>query len=72
MKVEIVVLVHEDHCPHATLAVKQSTFESDYLDSLQIGFTVQNMLGDAVMEAEDKLAEQKAETKVADDDRVLH
>jgi len=57
VKVEIIVRVYEDNEPHATLAVKQSVFESDYLDSLQIGYVVQRMLGDAVLEAEDKLAE---------------
>ena len=61
MKVEITVRVYEDSWPYATLAVKQSAFKSDYLGSLQIGFTVQKMLGNAVLEAEDKLAKQEEE-----------
>ena len=68
MKVEIIVRVYEDSWPYATLEEKQSRFESDYLDSLQIGCTVQRMLGNAVMEVKNKLAKQEVETKVASDD----
>ncbi len=71
MKVEIIVRVYEANGPYVTSVAKQSVFEGDdlyYLDYLQIGYTVQRMLDNAVMEVKNKLARQEVETQVASDD----